>query len=222
MATTCQNVIDRAKAMNPLNTTLVSDPVEMLTRIQQIQQRVFTALAKLNGTRFAVAAAQGSTNASANRTVDLTALAQPVERIIRVSFSTGAEIYPVTELDPNAQLAPRYFPRGTKLYEVGSDWGATGVVAVTILYAFGAATITVTGATSQAVTVPDEWADVLILPLARHLHLKDPGRDPVEYDRLTALYVQAWGGFMEYAANYDGDLMRSQLLPAPPDLAQAA
>lgn len=219
MATTIQNVIDRAKAMNPLNTSLVGDVTEMMSRIQQMQQRVFTALASLNAARFTVSATPASTNASSNRTVNLAALAQPLERLIRVALPTGVEVLPVTESDQNAQLAPRYFVRGTTMYEVGSDWGPTGAITLTVLYAYGAAAISLSGATTQTVSVPDEWCDVLILPLARYLHVKDPGRDPIEYQALTQQYGDAWSGFLHYATNYDGDLMRSQLLPQPPESA---
>lgn len=222
MATTCQNVIDRAKTFSPLNVSLTTDPVEMVVRVQQMQQRVFTAIAPLNAARFSVVATPNSTSASSNRTVDLSPLSPPVERVRRVALPSGVDVDQVTEMDPNAELAPRYFPRGQKLYEVGSDWGATGVVVMTILYAYGATPITATGGTSQAISLPDEWADVLIIPLARYLHTKDPGRDPIEYQNLTTQYGEAWTAFLGYVTNYDGELMRSKLLPAPPENAQAA
>lgn len=218
MATTAQDVINRAKAFNPLNTSLTADTVELLTRIQQIQQRVFTSVAKLNSPRLSVSVSANSTNAASARVVDLSALAQRVERLIRVGLGSTTEILPVSEIDTASQLAPRYFIRGQSLIEVGSDWSASsGVVSVTLLYAYGATAITPTGATSQAVSVPDEFADVLILPLARYLHQKDPGRDSGESERLAGDYKEAWGMFMLYLTNYDGDRDRSQLLPAPPE-----
>lgn len=86
-----------------------------------------------------------------------------------------------------------------------------------MLYAYGATAITPTGGTSQLVTVPDEWIDLLIKPLAMYFHTKDPGRDPSEYAALDAEYASVWNGFLQYVANYSGDVTRQELLPAPPE-----
>lgn len=219
MATTCQFVVDRAKAFNPLNASLAGDPVEMLTRIQQMQQRIFTAIGKLRRPRFTVLQSLSSTNASLNRSLNLAVVVPPVERVLRVTLaSSGLEVFQVSEFDPNAQIAPRYYVRGQSLNEYSNDWGASGVVTVNLLYVYGATPITVTGATSQVVSLPDEWADVLIVPLARYFHQKDPGRDPMEYERLGQQYVDVWNGFLSYLTNYAGDMRRKELLPAPPEM----
>jgi hypothetical protein len=217
VSTTCQTIIDRAKQYSPLNTSLATDPVEMLTRIQQMQQRVFTAVAALRRPPFTTTASVTSNSAASARSISVASLSPPLERLLRVTLPSGAEVYPVSEFDQQAQLAPRYFARQKTLIEVASDWGATGTVALTLLYAYGATAIAPTGAATQAVTVPDEWIDLLIKPLAMYFHTKDPGRDPSEYQTLDAEYGAVWNGFLGYVANYSGDVTRRELLPAPPE-----
>lgn len=229
MAVTIQNVIDRAKAFSPLNASLAGDPVELVTRVQQMQQRVFTAVASLpvallGRSRFTVAQAVTSSNSASGRTYALSALSQPMERLLRVSLgATGAEVLPVTEFDTNVNLPPRYFVRGQTLTEVSNDWSAiTGTVSLSILYAFGAAAISPTGGTAQLVTVPDEWADLLVKPLAMYFHQKDPGRDPTEYQFLDAEYSAVWNGFLAYVTNYAGEFNLNAVLPQPPESRRAS
>lgn len=224
MSTTCQNVIDRATAFNPLNASIAGNQVELLTRIQQHQQRIFTAVAKMRRPRFTTLATVTSSSAGSGRTVDLSTLASPLERLLRVTLAaTGAEVWQVSEFDVNAQLAPRHFVRDQILTEVANDWSATtGTVSLNLLYAYGAAAINVNSGTTQNVSVPDPWVDVLIYPLAGYFHLKDPGRDPQEWDRIQGLYSEAWYAFVTYLANLSGDLSRTEDLPAPPEIAKRA
>jgi hypothetical protein len=65
MTTTCQTIIDRAKSFSPLNASLATDPVEMLTRIGQLQQQIFTSAAGVSKDRFQ--AAQSLTSTAAPR-----------------------------------------------------------------------------------------------------------------------------------------------------------
>lgn len=220
MTTTCQQIIDRAKSYSGLNTTLGADSAEMMTRIRSIQQRVFTATATLGRARFTVSQAVNTNNAASARTYDLTGLTLPLERILRISLtSSGAEINQVSEIDTDAKLAPRYFVRGTSIIEVGSDYGASGVVNLTVLYVYGATAIAPSDSpSSKNVTVPDEWIDVIVIPLAMYMHQKDPGRDPGEHARLVTEYMQAWEGYLQYLTNYGGDISRRALLPAPPEI----
>lgn len=223
MSVTVQNIIDRAKAFSPLNASLATDPVELTTRVQQMQQRIFSAVASLpvallGRSRFTIGQSLTSTNASASRTAALSALTPPVERLLRVTLANGQDVLPVSEFDPYAQLAPRYFIRGQTLYEVSNDWSATtGTVTLLVLYAYGATAITPTGGTGQAISLPDEWADLLIKPLAMYFHQKDPGRDPTEYANLSAEYSMGWASFLGYVTNYAGELNLNAQLPPPPE-----
>jgi hypothetical protein len=216
-------VIDRAKAFSPLNTSLASDPVELVTRIQQMQQRIFTAVASLPAavlgrSRFTRDATLTSTNAASTRSADLSGLTPPMERLLKVTLASGVEVLPVTLFDPWAQLPPRYAIRGQTLLEISNDWSAsTEAVSLSVLYCAGPTAITPTGGTSQTLTIPDEWADLVIKPLAMYFHSKDPGRDPTEYQMLDQEYTQVWNGFLAYVTNYAGELSLPAQLPPPPE-----
>lgn len=223
MSSTIQNVIDRAKSFNPLNVKLGNDAVDMCTRVQQHQQRVFTALASLpmallGSSKFVVQQTLTSSSGASGRTVDLTTVSAPIERILRVSLaSSNVDINKVTEFDVTTQLAPRYFIRGTLLNEVGSDWSTvTGTVSINLLYCFGATPIVVTNGTGQNVTVPDEWLDILILPLARYFFNQDPGRDPAEYQWLDSQYAETWNRFLVFATNFPGEYSDLSMFAPPP------
>lgn len=219
MTTTAQQIIDRAKSKSILNPELAGDTQEMLTEIRGIQQRAFVACAKLSRARFGVSGSVNSTNAGSGREADVAAFAPPILRLLQVKItSSGAELNQVPEVDQNAKRSPRYFVRGQKLIEVGSDWGASGVVGLTVLYTQGPTAITVTGATSQNVTVPDEHIGILVNPLAMHLHNKDAGRDPSEHQRLADDYKLEWEAWLDYLTSYGGDVSRHYERPVPPEL----
>lgn len=220
MTTTCQFIVDRAKGQNLLNAPLVADTTDMLARIRAIQQRIFSSCAGITRDRFKTSVTGNSSSAASGRSLDLTqaAFSLPIERILQVKLASGVEVNQVDELDVEAELAPRYFPRGTSLYEVNGEWGPTGIVPLTVLYVYGATAISVTGNLSQNVSVPDEWTDTVVLPLAMYLHSKDPGRDPLEYERLEKLYTGTWTDFVGYLTNYSGNESRRFVMPAPPEI----
>lgn len=216
MTTTAQDLIARAKSYSPLNASLATDPVEMLTRIQQDQQRIFTAAAGISTERFQATQSLTSTSGSSGRVVDLTTLSLPLERLLTVTTPSGEEARKVSVQDTDAELAPRYLVRGRTLVEVGNDWSATsGTVSLAIVYVYGATPITVTGGTSQVMSLPDEWIDLLIKPLAMYFHTKDPGRDPSEYDRLSTEYQATWTAFMAYLTDFGGLSSERFAIPAP-------
>jgi hypothetical protein len=220
VSTTCQFIVDRAKGFNALNGPLAADSTEMLTRIRAIQKRIFTACAGLTRDRFKITAPLTSTAGTSERSFDVSNLTPPLERILQIKLADGRTLNQVDELDLEAEFAPRYIVRGTSVVEVASDWRvSTGAVSATLLYVYGPSTINPTGTLSgQSVTIPDEWTDTVILPLAMYLFGKDPGRDPGEYVRLEAQYKETWQGFVEYLTNYGGNESRRFELPAPPEI----
>ncbi len=215
MATTCANIIDRAKSFSTLNTPLTSDAVEMLSRIRADQQAIFTENAEETRDRFQMSATLSSSIAAAAREVNLTSLIVPLERLLKVSLADGTEVNQVDFLDVDAELAPRYFVRGQKLIEVGSDWGSSGAKTLTLIYVYGPTVIDIAGSLTQVVSIPDEWTDLLVLPLAMYLFQKDPGRDAAEFTRLDGLLDAREQAFADHLKHYGGVESRRFIQPTP-------
>lgn len=228
MATTCQTILERARAINPLNPTVDVARNEILARIRAEQQEIFTRTAAVQHDRFVTSAGILSTNAASERVIDLSVLAgsplfQPVERILEVRFasSSGAPLNHPDITDVEGEYPPRYIVQGETLVEVSDDWGATGEVLVWIRYVYGAAPIDIDGAYSQVVTVPDAWTDLIEIPLERYLFEKDPGRDPAEDERLSEV-IGSWeketgrrGAYLSYLRNYGGAAIGRFIIPTP-------
>lgn len=214
MTITAQTVVARAQAFNPLNTALTSDRAEMLSRIRADQQALFTATSHLARDRFKTTVTVTSSTGSSGRTIDLSALSLPLERILRVTLASE-EVHQVDELDQEGELAPRYYVQGLTLIEVGNDWGSAGAKSLSLTYAYGATDIDPDGAYTQTVTVPDAWIDLLVLPLAMYLHSKDPGRDPSEYEKLAAALDERQQAYLEHLKGYGGVSSTRFDIPAP-------
>jgi hypothetical protein len=216
VTTSCADIIARAGSFNALNSALTGDAVEMLSRIRADQQRIFTAVAGQTRDRFKGVSVLSSGTGSSARAFDLSGVTPPIERILKLTLADGREASQVDELDTAAELSPRYFVRGTTLYEVSNDWSAvSGAVTATLVYVFGATAISPTGGLAQNVTIPDEWIDVLVIPLAAYLHTKDPGRDPSEYEKLVGMLDEAQQGFVNYLTAYGGITSTRFSIPNP-------
>ena len=215
MSTTAQDIVTRAQQFNTLNTGLTTDSAEMLSRIRADQQRIFTAIAGQTRDRFKTTASLTSSSGASGRVFDLSAVTPPIERVLLLTLGDGRIVSPVDELDPDAELAPRYFVRGQSLIEVTNDWGTSGAKSATLVYVYGATTITPTGSLTQVITIPDEFIDCLVLPLAGYLAQKDPGRDPGEIERLAMMLDDAQQLFTEYLTNYGGIQSTRFVIPNP-------
>lgn len=189
MAWTVADVVSRARGFATSNhAALTSDPAEMIARVSACEIEVFAEAARASR-YFHASASLTSSNAASDRTATF-ADANVVERIIRVRLASGGtEVRRVDLHDTDAEVAPRYFTLGTTLHEVGSDWGASGAIGLTVDYAKAPAILTISGATTQSLTLPDKYADVLAIRLAAYLAAKDTGaRAADEVARLDALY----------------------------------
>lgn len=212
MTTTCQAIYASARSFSPDRPKVIPDPYDILSRIRADQQALFTSIASETRDFYQTTATIASSGGSSARIVDLSSLvAQPVERILKVLLADGTEVSQVDMLDVEAEFAPRYFVRGRTLIEVSNDWSAVpGVLNVTLVYVYGMADLDPAGALTQLVSVPDTWADLLVLPLAIYL-------DPAQTDRLEKLLSAKQAAFVSYLRNYSGVESRRFNIPAKGD-----
>lgn len=217
MTTTCADIVARARGFSLLNPSLTTDAVEMLSRIRSDQRELRAMLAAASRDLYQVRVDVTSSEGAQNRTLAFADLELPVERILKLELPSGLEASQVDVLDPDAELAPRYTVRGLTLVEWKNEWDTASSAAVPLVltYVVAPTDITLTDGLAQLVSVPDDWADLLALPLAAYCVHKDVGRESVEYDRLVALLAAKQAAFEEYLGHYGGVESRRFDLPKP-------
>jgi hypothetical protein len=219
MATTAQQIVNRAIARNVANrlTSLTSDTSEMLHRINADAIELRQQLLEGNRTFFQEREVKASSNAASSRVLDLSALATPCFRLLKLELPSGTEISVVDLRDQDAELAPRGYPKGKTIVEVGSEWGSSGAVNITVFYVKGVASLTLTGALSQTVTIDDEYASLLDNRLAKYLAQKDTGRDPQEVTDLDAEYQTGLVSYLDFLNGVGGTQALRHVLPGAND-----
>lgn len=216
MSTTISDLVTRAIGFSVANQApaLTASAAEMIARVAAFESDVFQAASRQS--RYFYATTTGnSTNAASARTLDLSTVAN-LMRVHRVTItSTGALVKRVDQDDTDAEFAPRYFLAGTVLTEVGSDWGASGVVGLTIGYVKRQTALSPSGALTQTVTLPDEYTDLLVIRLAHYLAQKDTGREPTETESLWGLYERRLRDVLDSLEHFGGTARRRFIDPAP-------
>lgn len=221
MSTSCQQIYVRAKQSSPSNADLLPTPGDVLARIEADQQALFASLASVARDRFQVVQTLTSTSGTAARIFDLSPLtSRPVERILQLTLADGREVHQVDVLDVEAELAPRFIVRGQTIVEVGNDWStAGGSITATLIYVYGPIKLDVsaTAQLGQLVGVPDEWADLLVLPLRIHFfYLREPNdRTPDELADMQQRLSDRRQAFLDYLTNYGGVRSDRFDIPAP-------
>jgi hypothetical protein len=145
VTTTCQQILERVRAMNPLNPTVIVDRAEILQRIRSEQQEIFTRTAEVQHDRFITSLGVLTSSAASERIADLSVLGdapiyKPVERILeaRLGSSTGTLINRPDATDVEGEYPPRGVIMGESLVEVEDDWGAAGAVTIWLRYVYSA------------------------------------------------------------------------------------
>ena len=215
MSTAIQDVLTRALGYSTQDNAadLYSNTSEIIAQVAAFERDIFRVAAAFTRNLVVQASSSfNSTNAAANRTVDLSTASPGVERIIRIQLG-GVWVSLVDLEDVDAELPPRAYLLGSTLTEVGSDWGATGVVALVIDYVVKPATLDPTSNLSQTITLPDEFADLLAIRLAHYLSIKDVGRDPAEAQELDTIYQTRLKSMLDALDHREGEARRRFLAP---------
>jgi hypothetical protein len=218
MSTTCQQVVARAIGRNIANrlTSLTADSAEMIHRIDLDARQLRAGVTEKNRTFFQDVVARNSTSGASPRVVDLSEVR--VLRVLKVSLQDAplTEISIVDFRDPDAELAPRCYPRGKQLVEIGTDWGnGTAEVPVYVWYLQSVARLDRAAGLGQEVSVEDDYAWLLDNRLAAYLSSKDTGRDPQEIKDLDAEYDSGVEDFIDYANGIAGTMVDRFFLPPP-------
>lgn len=174
-----QDVIDRAVALSVANQGLPTNIPDLIYRVNSYQRKRWTQFTQSNKYFYQVTQNITSTAANGGRLVDLSIFTQPVERVLSVFLPDGkTEVREVDLQDPNAEMAPRYYPSGPLLIEVSNDWdlATTNGVQLTVNYCWRPADLDPTLSTTQLVTIPDGYVGCLVNELGAYFAFSDYGR----------------------------------------------
>jgi hypothetical protein len=214
MATTAQTVINRAIQRSALNNPDLVPTAQMLGYITTYEKAVYATAAKYNPEFFGT---QGATATRADNTAswDLTATPGDVFAVTGLQVATiqgaptlsvGDTINIVSFRWPELEVSPRAYIRGQTIYGYGDELGADATDFVESLTVFYSELPTSVTTTSQSLTLHDEWMDLVIVPLARLLALRDNRAEDVAI--LDAEYNSLMATFIDHCSVYDHSAVR--------------
>lgn len=178
MSTSVQDVIDRAVALSVANQGLATNTPDLIYRVNQYQRKRWTQFTQANKYFYQITQPVTSTSANGGRVADLSTFTLPVERVLSVFLPFNLEVREVDLQDPNAELAPRYYPSGQTLVEVSNDWDIATPNAVTLIvnYCWRPVDLDPTQSTAQLVSIPDGYVGCLVNDLGAYFAFSDFGR----------------------------------------------
>ena len=210
MSTTVEQALDLAVARSSMNNTDLVPPAQIVRYIANAEKAVYLLAAKLNpeyfGTEGDSAARSAYTDSWAINTtpggiasvtkIEVKAVAGTPAN----SVAVGDKLNLVSYRWPNLGLAPRVYIRGRILYGYGTELGIEDANMVTTLTLFYAQLPTGPTAYATSLSIPDEWIDLIVLPLARLLALRDQRPQEIasideEYKLILSMFQQAVGMF---------------------------
>jgi len=209
MAITAQTVINLAIQRSALNNPDLVPTAQMLNYISNFEKAVYAMAARNNPDYFGKDAATATRAASTDSwdisttPGDVFALSSAVVLTMVLAppgISVGDKINLVGMRWPELEVAPRAYVRGNQISGVGTDLGdATNYVeSLTISYSEMPAAVTTT---TQALSLGEEWSDLVILPLARVLALRD--HRPEDIQMLDMEYNSLMATFIDHVSVYD-------------------
>ena len=196
---TAQDAINRAIQRSALNNPDLVPTAQMLGYLTSYERAVYAMGAKYNPEFFGAQADitrtlfSESWDLSASNVFALTAVV--CEAITGTPVpAVGDPINLVSFRFPELHISPRAYVRGQTLYSYGTELGADGadlVTGVTIYFSEMPIPVVLT---TQSLTIAEEWSDLVIIPLARLLALRDNRASDVavldaEYNSLVATFI---------------------------------
>lgn len=205
MATTAQQIIDRAIQRSALNNSDLVPTAQLLQYISLYERQAYLRAGQVNPDYFGKDAST-ATRAAITDAWDLGATPGDVGVLTRAEVLTivgsvsgvavGDKVKLIGLRWPEIDVAPRAYVRGRKIVQYLTELGTSGSNLVTVLKVYYSPLPAIITTTTQAITLPDEWGDLLALPLARILAVRDR-----RLDELPAIdaEMQMVGGLFEQA-----------------------
>jgi len=215
MATTAQTIINQAIQRSALNNPDLVPIAQMLGYITNLERSVYAQGARYNPDFFGAVDDSG-TRAAFTDSWDLTSAPGGVFAVSALKVQTiVGSVSGVAEGDiinvigfrwPELQVSPRAYIRGQSVTGYSTDLGTADANMVSVVEVFYSVLPTGVTTTSQAVTIPDEWVDLVTVPLARILAVRD--HRPEDVGALDAEYNSLMASFIDHVSVYDHSATR--------------
>ena len=206
---TVQNIIDRAVDRSGLNYPEMAGTAPMINIVSQEQRKLYLLAAQIDPEYF------GKSGDTAARTVftgawDLSATPGDVGAVTKAEVKTitgavtgvavGDKVNLVNLRFPGLEVLPRAYVRGRKIVPHSTELGAADANMVTVLTVYYSELPASVSAVGTAIVLPDEWTNMLVLPLTRMLAIRDRRMDEVQL--IDAEYASYMGAFQEAVRAY--------------------
>lgn len=211
---TVQNVWDRALARSIENEADLLSATEVINIISDKQRELYLMAALENPDYFGTSTTliRGSYTAVWDIDSNRPAVISKLEIAELVGTPTGRtvgeEVNIVAFRHQSLGLAPRVYLRDRKLTDVG-DMNTDNVNYVNKLTMYYSPIPTALTAVSSNISLPEEWINLLVLPLARWMAVRDGGRDN-EVQQLDGEYSGLLAAFMTAIKLMDYTAQRAQ------------
>lgn len=222
MATTAQDIINRAVQRSTLNNPDLVPTAQLLQYISQFERALYLRGARINPDYFGKDAST-ATRAATTDAWDLAATPGDVGLLTRAEVltivgsvsgvSVGQKIDLVLHRMQEVGVPPRAYVRGRKISQVGTELGTNGSNLVTVAKVFYSPIPAAVTSLTQSLTVPDEWTDLVVLPLARTLAARDRRLDEIPAINEEYMFMQQL--FDEAAIAFDMGVRRPLALVSP-------
>jgi len=188
MARTAQQIIDRSIQRSALNNPDLVPTAQLLQYITLSERQAYMRASRINPDYFGKDAVT-ATRAAFTDSWDLAATPGDVGVLTRAEVQTivgsvsgvaaGDKVKLIGLRWPEIDVAPRAYVRGRKIFVYANELGANSSNMVTVLKVYYSPVPATVAVTTQSLTIPDEWTDMVAVPLSRLLAFRDRRLDEI-------------------------------------------
>lgn len=218
---TAQQIYDQAVQRSNLNDPDLIPEAQWLDYITTLERRVFLTAARENPDFFG---REGNTSArSSAATWSLTTAPGSVAAVTRIEIAAitgtvlgltvGDEVSVISIREPDLALAPRVYLRDKVLTDYSGEMETDSSNFVTTLKIFYSLLPADRTATSDALDLPEEYNNLVVVPLAGILATRD--QRPEEAQSLNQEFGLDWANFLQHISVFDEATIRElEQIPA--------
>jgi len=219
---TAEGIFDQAIEMSNINDPDLVTDAQWLSWLSSFQKQAFLIAAKENPDFFG---REGNTSArsSFDGSWSLTSTPGNVAAVSKLQIqaitgtvsdlSVGSEVNMIPIRSPDDDISPRVYIRNKTIFEYNGELGADSsnfVTTLKVFYSFLPPTLT---ATSDSLDLPEEFNDLVVLPLASRLALRDQRAEEAAF--IQNLYREQITLFIQQLSVFDEGVTRElEMIPA--------